>query len=84
MKDKNIKKEETIFVGDQILTDILCANRVGIDSILVKTIDKKSQKWYTNINRLREKYIIKKLVKKQLPNANEVLELINNWGIKNE
>ena len=63
-------------MGDQILTDILCANRVGIESILVKTIDKSSQKWYTNINRLREKYIVKKLVKKQLPNANEVLELI--------
>lgn len=78
LEERNIKKEEVIFVGDQILTDILCANRVGIDSVLVKTIDKKSQKWYTNINRLREKHIIKKLVKKQLPNAKEVLELINN------
>lgn len=76
LEKHNIKKEEVIFVGDQILTDILCANRVGIESILVKTIDKSSQKWYTNINRLREKYIVKKLVKKQLPNANEVLELI--------
>lgn len=73
-----INKEEVIFVGDQILTDIVCANRVGIDSILVKTIDKSSQKWYTKINRLREKHIIKKLVKKGLPNALEVLDFINN------
>ena len=74
----NIKKEEVIFVGDQILTDIVCANRVEIDSILVKTIDKNSQKWYTKINRLREKHIIKKLVKKELPNALEVLEIIKD------
>ena len=77
LKKFHINKEETIFVGDQILTDIVCANNVGIDSILVKTIDKTSQKWYTKINRLREKRIIKKLVNKNLPNAIEVLELIN-------
>ncbi len=31
-----IKKEEAVVVGDQIFTDILGANRSGIDSILVK------------------------------------------------
>ena len=34
----NVKKEETIFVGDQIFTDILGANRCGIPNILVKFI----------------------------------------------
>lgn len=34
----NIKKEEAIFVGDQLFTDILGANRSGIASILVKFI----------------------------------------------
>ena len=31
-----IKKEETVFVGDQLFTDIYGANKSGIDSILVK------------------------------------------------
>jgi len=32
----DIKKEETLFMGDQIFTDIYGANRSGIDNILVK------------------------------------------------
>ena len=52
---------EVIFLGDQLVTDIACANNLGIDSILVKTIDFKTQKWYTKINRIREKKIIKKI-----------------------
>lgn len=34
----NIRKEEALVIGDQIFTDILGANRCGIDSILVKYI----------------------------------------------
>ena len=49
------------FIGDQMLTDIKGANKCGIKSILVKTIDSKSQKWYTKINRIREKFILNKL-----------------------
>lgn len=33
-----LKKKETVFIGDQVFTDILGANRSGIDSILVKFI----------------------------------------------
>ena len=41
-------------------------------SILVKTIDKKTQKWYTKINRLREKRIIKKMIKENKQIGEEV------------
>jgi len=34
----NVKKEEVLYIGDQIFTDILGANRSGIPSILVKFI----------------------------------------------
>lgn len=61
LQKMNFEKNEVIFIGDQILTDIACANNVGIDSLLVRTIDFKHQKWYTKINRLREKAIIKKI-----------------------
>lgn len=61
--NQNIKQSETLFIGDQLVTDIKCANNLGIKSILVKTIDLKTQKWYTKINRLREKNIIKRISK---------------------
>lgn len=37
------RKGTTIFVGDQIFTDIYGANRAGIQSVLVKQIDKKEE-----------------------------------------
>ena len=52
-----------IALGDQLVTDILGFNRLGLYSVLVKTIDKKTQKWYTKINRLREKKILKNIKK---------------------
>lgn len=39
----NIKKEEAVFVGDQIFTDILGANKSNIASILVKFIRLESE-----------------------------------------
>lgn len=72
LKKLNINKEEVIFLGDQLVTDIACANNLGIDSILVKTIDIKHQKWYTKINRLRERRIIKKMYKENLETATAI------------
>lgn len=53
-----IKKEETLCIGDQIFTDILGANRCGIDNILVKYIRPKNE---TKIGKRRtlEKVILK-------------------------
>lgn len=36
-------KENTLFVGDQLFTDVWGANRTGLYSILVKPIDKKEE-----------------------------------------
>ena len=33
-----LKKKEVVYIGDQIFTDILVANKAGIDNILVKYI----------------------------------------------
>ena len=57
------KKEEVVAIGDQIVTDVSGANKTKIKSILVKTIKKSNQKWYTILNRSREKNIIKKISK---------------------
>lgn len=37
------KKENTVFIGDQIFTDIYGANRTGLVTYLVKPIDKKEE-----------------------------------------
>lgn len=48
------KKEEIIWIGDQILTDVLCASKIGIASVLVDPIKKTTEKWYTKMRRIRE------------------------------
>ena len=58
----NMSKEETIFVGDQIFTDILGANRSGMTNILVKFIRLEDEK---KIGKRREaEKIILRLYKK--------------------
>ena len=54
----NIKKEEAIYVGDQVFTDIYGANKSGIDSILVKYIRSKNET-KIGIRRNLEKMILK-------------------------
>jgi HAD superfamily phosphatase (TIGR01668 family) len=43
MKIMGTKPETTIFIGDQLFTDIWGANRAGIETILTKPIDKKEE-----------------------------------------
>ena len=62
----DLKKEEVIMVGDQILTDVVGANRFGIKSILVKPISKIE--WpHTIIKRPIEHYLLRK-IRKEMKN----------------
>ncbi len=67
---------EIIMIGDQLVTDILCANNVGVDSILVKSISRESEKFYTVINRWREPFIVKRYGKKNPEYAAQIYEMI--------
>ena len=71
-----LNKNEIIYMGDQLVTDIAGANNADLDCVLVSTIDQSSQKWYTKINRLRERRIIKKISKFDLLQANIIKETI--------
>ena len=75
LKENNINKEEVISIGDQIVTDIVGFNSLGVDTILVKTINQKKQKWYTKINRSREKRILRKIKKVDCIKYNQIKEL---------
>ncbi len=53
-----VKKEEAVFIGDQIFTDIYGANRSGMPSILVKYIRRKDET-KIGIRRRLEKVVLK-------------------------
>jgi len=54
-------KDEVIFLGDQLMTDVYVASRFGVDSILVNPIKKKTEKWYTKMNRRIEEKMLKRI-----------------------
>lgn len=72
-----IKRDEAIFIGDQILTDIKVANLFHIDSILVRSLVRSSEKWYTKMNRKRETAIMKR-IQKQDPVKYAQIERLNS------
>lgn len=42
MEEAGAEKSETLFFGDQIFTDVMGANRAGIDCVLVKPLDRST------------------------------------------
>ena len=52
-----LNKENIIIIGDQIFTDILGANRVGIKSILVKYIGYYNKEW-KGFRRIAEAFVL--------------------------
>lgn len=63
MKMYQFKEFEIAAIGDQLLTDIYGANKMGITSILINPIG-EYEKFGTKINRFMEKFIYRKLKKK--------------------
>ncbi|RQD70560.1 MAG: YqeG family HAD IIIA-type phosphatase [Tindallia sp. MSAO_Bac2] len=56
------KPHETAIIGDQIFTDVLGGNRIGLYTILVTPI-KSKEFWWTTIVRRAEKRILSRLKK---------------------
>ena len=55
---------EIVAIGDQLMTDVFAANRMNYTSILVKAIDRKTEKWTTRFNRILESHVLKVIEKK--------------------
>ncbi len=58
IKDLNVAEEDIVVIGDQLITDVLGANRRGLKSILVKPMVPHDN-IYTWLNRTLEKGIMK-------------------------
>ena len=63
LKKFNLKKRNTVMIGDQLMTDVVAANSCGVRSILVKPLV-RDDAWNTTINRYFEKIVWNKLSKK--------------------
>lgn len=64
---KGYKKEEVVFIGDQLLTDVAVANRLGVHMILVRPVKLSADEEITKFNRKIERLIVKGLKKRGLP-----------------
>ncbi len=67
LEKESLKIEETVLVGDQILTDVYAANGAGIRAILCYPLTKLDPIW-TRINRILSKGKMKKLYKEPYKN----------------
>ncbi len=74
MKEYQYNINEVAIIGDQILTDVVGGNKVGILTVLVNPISNKDF-IFTKINRFREKKIMKKLRDKNLFSKGRYYEL---------
>lgn len=61
---RKYESNEIVAIGDQLMTDVFAANRMNYTSVLVKAIDRKTEKWTTKVNRKLERYVLKRLKKK--------------------
>ena len=84
LKKNNINKQEMIMIGDQLLTDIACANKLKVDCVLVHSISRKTEKWYTKINRKREKIKLRRIERKDPVLANDIRQIIGRKSDHNE
>lgn len=61
--EKNeLKKDKIILIGDQFMTDIKCANSLGVDSIYTDELEHKNA-LISYFNKTLEKFVVKKYKK---------------------
>lgn len=74
LKEYHYNINEVAIIGDQILTDVVGGNKVGILTVLINPISNKDF-FITKFNRIRERRIMKKLRDKNLFSKGRYYEL---------
>ena len=64
LKLAKLKKHQVAMIGDQLMTDIFGANRVGLHTILIKSVKRKSDRKITQFNRKIEAFVLRRIEKK--------------------
>ncbi len=70
--------KEVLMIGDQVLTDVWGANKMGLHSLLVKPIDLSTEKWYTTLNRNTERIIIEKIKKRDIEKYKQIKKMLGD------
>ncbi|WP_227396784.1 MULTISPECIES: YqeG family HAD IIIA-type phosphatase [Jeotgalibacillus] len=65
LRDMNVKKSETVVIGDQLLTDVLGGNLNKLYTILVVPVA-KTDGFFTRINRLIERRLLNFFKRKKM------------------
>ena len=77
--DESMDTNKILWVGDQAVTDVKCAHKLGINTILLDPIKPATEHWYTKINRFVERSIFKK-IRKKYSSVYSSLGLENRYG----
>lgn len=68
----SLRPQEAAIVGDQMMTDVLGGNRLGLHTILVDPISVSDEGWFTtNVNRNLERAVASRMRKKGWPMERE-------------
>lgn len=62
----DLKAEQAVVVGDQMMTDVLGGRRMGLHTILVTPIARAEEGWGTRMNRRIERIALSRLTKQGL------------------
>ncbi|MDP4098111.1 YqeG family HAD IIIA-type phosphatase [Paenibacillus sp. P96] len=71
MNMMGLTPEQTIVVGDQMMTDVFGGNRLGLHTVLVLPISLNDEGWTTRINRRLERIALSQLRRKGIWNEEE-------------
>jgi|SRR5690606_9189352 len=74
IKMLNVKKDEVVMIGDQLMTDCFGGKRMGFTTVLVEAVKRSSDKLPTRINRKIESYFLNKIKRKEPKRYEEVLK----------
>jgi len=74
LKKAHSSIETSLFIGDQLMTDILGASRMNMKAILVKPLKHRSDHFFTRTNRKIERLMLKKIAKKHPSLLNQALK----------
>lgn len=64
MQVLQMENRETVVVGDQMLTDVLGGNRLGLHTVLVHPVSLTGEGFFTRFNRRLEKVAVARLKKR--------------------
>jgi HAD superfamily phosphatase (TIGR01668 family) len=74
LADETYYEDQICLIGDQLVTDIYLSNRYGIHGVLVNPIARRTEKFYTKMNRRLEERMLEKIARKH-PKTFQALKL---------